>query len=126
MVAVDTSVWIAAFRDAESTEAERLRDLLDDGQVALPAPVRLEILTGASRRNRVSIRRSLSALPILFPSQTTWTTLDQWIEVAADAGVRFGFADLLIAAIAAEHHATIWSLDHDFARMAKLRLVEIP
>jgi predicted nucleic acid-binding protein len=69
------------------------------------------------------LRRALSALPVLFPAEGTWALIDEWVEEAGDAGERFGFADLLIGALAAERDAPVWSLDADFARMVRLNLL---
>ena len=125
MIFVDTSVWVEALRSAESTAARQLAGLLDSGEVGLSAPVRVEILAGASSRDHVRLRRVLSALPLFFPTEQTWLRIDDWLERARTAGERFGFADLLIAAIAADQHAPIWSLDADFARMARVGLVQV-
>ena len=124
MIAVDTSVWIAALRSKTSSEARVLEQLLDADEVALPVPVRLEILGGASAADRPRLRRALSALPMLYPNGATWTLLDGWVEQAAAAGQRFGFGDLLIAALAVENGSLVWSLDADFTRMAALDLVQ--
>ena len=124
MIVVDTSVWIAALRSATGREAEHLGHLLDSDEVALAAPVRVEILSGASAQDRLRLRRSLSALPVFYPGEATWSLIDAWIERAAAAGYHFGFADLLIGALAAEHQCAVWSLDSAFDRMAAIGLLE--
>jgi len=124
MIVVDTSVWIAALRSGHGHEAVVLQQLLDADEVGLAIPVRLEILGGASAADRPRLRRSLSALPVLYPEDATWQRLDRWVERAARAGQRFGFGDLLIAALAADSGALVWSLDADFDRMERLDFVK--
>lgn len=123
MIVVDSSVWIAFFRSADSRVAVHLRSLLDAERVMLAAPVRAELLAGASRRDHARLERLLSALPAAYPAKETWRRMDVWIVAALTAGQRFGFADLLVGAIAYGEGASVWSLDRDFARMARLGFV---
>ncbi len=125
MIVVDTSVWIAALRERTSREATALASLMDADEVALPIVVRIELLSGAPRADRPRLRRALSALPVIYPADAAWSCIDRWLEVAANANERFGFGDLLIAALTRDLGALVWSLDADFARMARLGFVAL-
>jgi len=124
MIVVDTSIWVEGLRTRDSRQAQILLSLLDHDKVALAAPVRVELLSGASNNNRPQLRRALSALPVLYPTDETWRAIDEWVERAARRGDRFDLGDLLIGALAAETGALIWSLDTDFVRMEALGLVQ--
>lgn len=125
MIAVDTSVWVAALRDGGGVAADVLRQLLDSDDVLLPVPVRIELLSGTSKRHRAALRSNLSALPLAYPTDDTWRVMDGWTDRASNAGESFGLGDLLIAAIAQEAGALVWSLDSAFERLARLRLIRL-
>jgi len=124
VIVVDTSVWIVGFRPGATREAQVLRELLDADQVLLAAPVRVELLSGASNRDRARLRKALAALPVVYPSDDTWGLIDEWVERAGRRGHRFGLGDLLIGALATQLGALLWSLDADFERMENLKLVQ--
>jgi len=125
VIFVDTSVWIAAFRSASGAEAAHLREILDGDLVALAAPVRVEVLVGASLQDRPRLRRVFSALPTFYPDGETWDLIDSWLDRASRAGEQFGFADLLIGALAAQQSSAVWSMDRDFPRMAACGFLQI-
>jgi predicted nucleic acid-binding protein len=124
MIVVDTSVWVAALR-SDGAEAETLRLLLDDDEVLLPVPVKIELLSGTSKRHRTALRSALSALPLSYPTDDTWRLMDGWTDQASRAGAAFGVGDLLIAALAHEAGALVWSLDAAFERLGRLRLIDL-
>ncbi len=124
MIIVDTSVWVATRRQPAGAIAETLRSLLDEDEVGLALPVRLELWAGTAKQDRAAFRRAFSALPLLVPSDDTWRALDPWVARAADAGQRFAITDLLIAGLAHEAGALVWSLDSDFERMERLKFVQ--
>lgn len=125
MICVDTSVWVAAQCGRDPVIQDELQTQLDAGEVVLPVVVRIELLAGTAPRQQQRLARDLSALPLATPNLQTWRQMEAWIQDAANAGRRFGFADLLIAALAAERDARVWSLDHAFAAMAELGWIRL-
>jgi predicted nucleic acid-binding protein len=99
------------------------RELLDGDEVLLPLPVKIELLSGTSKRHRAALRTALTALPLAYPTDDTWRLMESWTDRAVKACASFGAGDLLIGAMAQEAGALVWSLDEAFDRMARLRLV---
>jgi predicted nucleic acid-binding protein len=124
VIVVDTSVWVTALRNGESQSARTLRALLDADEVALPLPVRIELLSGVSAKDRAGLTRALRALPVLVPDDDLWAQVERWTLPAAAAGSRFSVTDLLIAAAAHSLGGLLWSEDDDFARMETLGMVQ--
>ncbi len=125
MIVVDTSVWVEADRRPVGHLPNALRSLGDADEIALALPVRLELASGVARRNRQAFMHRLSGLPVVVPTEDTWKLIESWIPAAADKGHRFAVSDLLIAALAHEIGALVWSLDDDFQRMERLGLVQM-
>lgn len=125
MIVVDTSIWVDAAREPAAPVAATLRQLINADEVLLALPVRWELMAGVSRKDRSAFRRALSALPVIVPSEDTLRVVEGWIEPAADAGHRFAVTDLLIAGLAHDVGALVWSLDADFQRMESLGLVRL-
>jgi predicted nucleic acid-binding protein len=125
VIVVDTSVWVAAQRHPAGDTAQTLLSLLDADEVALALPVRLELWAGIAKADRRRFERAFSALPVLIPTGDTWQPLGDWIARAAEAGQRFAITDLLIARLADEIGALVWSLDSDFERLARLKFVRM-
>jgi predicted nucleic acid-binding protein len=62
---------------------------------------------------------------VLYPTDDTWRTLDSWTERASRSGHTFSVVDLIVGILAADVDALIWSLDKDFERLEKLKLVRL-
>ena len=124
MIVVDTSIWIRSLRSTSAAEAVTLRSLLEADEVALAVPVRSELLMGARLADRTRLERELKGVPLLYPSDESWRTLDTWTRIASRAGITFSLNDLLIGVLTNEIGGLVWSADSDFARMADLKLIQ--
>jgi len=123
VILADTSVWVDVQRKPGGRTAWTFNALVDSDDLLLALPVRIELLAGVAPRDRKAFTRALTSLPVVAPSEETWQIVEGWVGPAADKGHRFAVTDLLIAALAHELDALVWSLDTDFARMEALGIV---
>jgi predicted nucleic acid-binding protein len=130
LILVDTSVWIDFFSSSPGRAGRELRRLIEEGEpFALTGVVVTEVLQGLTR-NVNRIERFLSMWELLEPRGfSTYRDASAISRLARSRGVSLTTIDALIAAIALEHQASLFSLDKDFSRVARitsLRLHELP
>lgn len=116
-VFVDTSIWIEFFRGKNTQIIRTLSEQIDHDQVVISKITQLEILNGAKHSEFKKLQRVLDALGPRLPDSAVWNQVENWIYTATKKGIRFGIADLIIAAQAKELKIPVWSLDSDFKRM---------
>jgi predicted nucleic acid-binding protein len=130
LILVDTSVWIEFFSTSPGRAGVELRRMIDEVEpFALTGVIVTEILQGF-RRDVHHIERYLSMWEMLEPSGfSTYREASAISRLARSKGISLTTIDTLIAAIALEHRASLFSLDKDFsriARMTSLRLHSLP
>lgn len=121
MILVDSSVWIDFFSPVPRRAGKELRRMIADAEpFALTGVVVAEILQGLTR-DVCQIERYLSMWDMLEPRGfSTYREAAAIFRLARAKGTSLTTIDTLIAAIALEHRATIFTLDKDFSRIARL------
>ena len=121
MILVDTSVWIDFFSSSPGIGGDELRRMIDEVEpFALAGIVVTEILQGL-RRDVHRIEHFLSLWDMLEPRGfATYREASAISRLARSKGISLTTVDTLIAAIALENHATLFSLDKNFSRIARL------
>jgi len=130
LILVDTSVWIDFFSPSPGRGGGELRRMIEEVEpFALTGVVVTEILQGL-RRDVQRIEHYLSLWEMLEPRGfSTYREASMISRLARAKGISLTTIDTLIAAIALEHHASLFSLDKDFSRIARmtpLRLYPLP
>ena len=130
MILVDTSVWIDFFRSSPDRAGVELRRMIVEVEpIALTGVIVAEILQGLAR-DVTRIERYLSSWEMLEPNGfSTYREAASISRLARSKGISLTTIDTLIAAVALEHQATLFSLDKDFSRISRitaLRLYQLP
>ncbi len=121
MILVDSSVWIDFFSSSPGAAGKELRRMIDGAEpVTLTGIVLTEILQGLTR-DVERIELYLSLWDMLEPNGfSTYREAAAIFRLARANGVSLTTIDTLIAAIALEHRATVFTLDKDFSRIARI------
>ena len=125
MILVDSSVWIDFFSSSPGRAGAELRRMIEESEpFALTGVVVAEVLQGLTR-DAGRIEQFLAQWDMLKPSGfATYRTAAAMYRAARAKGMSLTTIDTLIAAIALEHRATVFTLDQDFSRIALItRLV---
>jgi predicted nucleic acid-binding protein len=121
LILVDSSVWIDFLSSSPSRAGVELRRMIAEAEsFALAGVVVTEVLQGL-KRDMSRVESYLAQWEMLEPRGFhTYREAAVIFRSARAKGIAFTTVDALIAAIALEHGATLFSLDRDFIRIASL------
>lgn len=119
LILVDSSVWIDFFRSTPGAGGKELRRLIAEAEpLALTGMVIAEVLQGLTR-DVDTIERYLGMWELLEPRGfETYREAASLFRHARARGLSLKTIDTLIAAIALEYGASVFTLDRDFSRIA--------
>lgn len=99
--------------------------MIEDAEpFSLTGVIVTEILQGVTR-DVDRLERYLSLWDMLEPRFATYREAAAIVRAARSRGVALKAIDALIAAVALEHGATLFSLDRDFVRIARLTRLKL-
>jgi predicted nucleic acid-binding protein len=121
-VLVDSSLWVHQLRKSgDPAKRQRVNALLEAGEAAWCAPVRLELWRGVTNdAERKTLRRFEALLPDYEITAETWARAIRLADRGRAAGVTAPLADLLIFACAKLHDLEIAHDDEHFDALVKV------
>lgn len=122
MVLVDTSSWIHFLRPQGDKEVRsRVEIILFNGEACWCQLVRLELWNGARGQKEKQVLEEFErVIPDLPVSEEVWQCSVELARNARARGVTVPATDLLIAACARQHGASIEAADPDFDMIAAI------
>lgn len=122
-VLVDTSAWIEALRPEGSEAVRREVHLaVEEGVAVFCDLVRLELWNGARGRRELKFLGALEReLETLATTEDVWERARDLARECRRSGVTVPATDLLIAACAAHHGATLLHRDRHFDQILGIR-----
>ena len=126
MILVDSSVWIDFFGSRPGHAGNELGRLIDASEpLVLTGIIAVEILQGLTH-DIEQIEQFLASWDWIEPhGLSSYRHAAAISRLARGKGVTLTTIDSLIAVIAIEHGARLFTLDHDFAHIARLTRLKL-
>lgn len=123
MVVVDSTLWIDFFRGSNEPGRAALRQLIRARQAVLTGIVLAEVLQGVrSEHESISVRDQFFSIPYFETTKETWTKAGSLSAELRRKGLTIPLTDLIIAALAMEHDAEVFTTDPHFEKIPGLKL----
>ena len=119
-VLIDTSVWIAYFKNSHKQLIEKVDDVLTHGSVYVPKVVIAELIQGAKTdKDSAVIEEFVNAFAVIDQTADTWLKAGRLSFSMKKKGSTVHIIDCYIAILANEHNCSILSLDEHFRSIQK-------
>ena len=121
MILVDSSVWVDFFSSSPGRAGGELRRMIEGSEpFALAGVVVAEVLQGLTR-DASAIERFLAQCDMLEPRGfETYREAAAIYRAARLQGIALTTIATLVATIALQHGASVFTLDQDFSRIARI------
>jgi predicted nucleic acid-binding protein len=127
VVIADTSVWIPFFNQPGSPEKREIDALIDADRLVLVGVVLTELMQGCRTTSEANtIISKLTGLRFLETSFSSWRGAGELSFALRRKGITLPLSDLVIAALALEHHCRVYTLDPHFEHIPDLALHPVP
>lgn len=114
-VLVDSHLWIEFLSREKSRQTAEVGRLIRAGKVVVAGPILFEVLVGPRRESdRQYLQGRLRAFPLLPCTTEVWFRAVELGRVGGVARRKVPFSDVLIAAHAEVHGATVFTRDPHF------------
>lgn len=121
MILADTSAWIEFLRNTESVAHTRLREAMRRDELAVCAPVRMEVYAGArGERHLQDLQRLLARAALLETMPSDFDAAASiYLKCRRHGETPRSLIDCLIAAIAIRTGTKVLHADRDFGAIAR-------
>ncbi len=118
---IDTSLWID-FTRARSPQAlkEFIAPYILRPDTCLAGPVTFEVLRHATPKESEQLTRQFQTFPVLPTPPDLWAAAAVLGQTCRNHGLTISSLDLLIAAVAVHHQASVVTFDEDFQKIASV------
>jgi tRNA(fMet)-specific endonuclease VapC len=125
-VLIDTSVWIAYFKNSHRQVSEKVDDVLTHAQVYVPKVVIAELIQGAKTDKEIAvIEEFVNAFTVIDQTADSWLKAGRLSFSMKKKGITVHIIDCYIAILADENNCIIFSLDEHFKSIQKFLKIDL-